>query len=285
MAEHDTSAQALDAALARILRAVARVALRHGVSAKSCMERVKDSYVDAAMQDFVVEGRKPTISRAAVLTGLTRKEIQHRLESRRSADATGEERYNRAARVVAGWVRDADFTDGHGEPLTLPADGASNSFAELVRRYSGDMPSRAVYDELARVGAVESQADGRIRLLTRAYVPTTSDRDKLVILGVDVAALIDTIDHNLGHTGGEARFQRKVMYDNLPLEAIAGFRALSAERAQALLEHLDRFLAQHDRDVNPAVTGTGRVCAGMGIYYFEQAQAAAEPLATKREDP
>jgi len=30
------------------------------------------------------------------------------------------------------------------------------------------------------------------------------------------------------------------------------------------------WLARHDRDTNPAVAGTGRNRAGVGIYYFEE---------------
>jgi hypothetical protein len=59
------------------------------------------------------------------------------------------------------------------------------------------------------------------------------------------------------------------MYDNVPVEAVQEFQRLSAERAQAFLEGIDRWLARRDRDVNPTVNGTGRKRVGMGLYYFE----------------
>ena len=59
-------------------------------------------------------------------------------------------------------------------------------------------------------------------------------------------------------------------YDNLPAEVLPEFRKLSAKRAQELLEKLDRWLAERDRDVTPSVKGTGRNRAGLGIYYFEE---------------
>jgi hypothetical protein len=65
-------------------------------------------------------------------------------------------------------------------------------------------------------------------------------------------------------------FQRKVAYDNLPDEVLPVFRKHSAKRAQALLESLDRWLAQRDRDITPTVKGSGRNQAGIGIYYFEE---------------
>jgi hypothetical protein len=71
-------------------------------------------------------------------------------------------------------------------------------------------------------------------------------------------------------------FQRKVEYDNLPDEVLPQFRKVSAKRAQALLEKLDHWLAQRDRDVNPTVEGTGRNRAGVGVYYFEEPHSDEE---------
>jgi hypothetical protein len=81
---------------------------------------------------------------------------------------------------------------------------------------------------------------------------------------------LSTIDYNLQQGGLTPRFQRKVSYNNLPVEALADFRSISAEKSQALLMELDRILSQQDRDINPEMKGTGRKLAGIGIYYFER---------------
>lgn len=260
---------ALAAAVFRVLRVLVRILLRYGISFQAFSDLAKRAYVESAREDFAIPGRKPTISRIAVLTGLSRKEIQRLADVEPASDTAALERYNRAARVVAGWVRDNDFRDDDGGPRILPQEGGGPSFAELARRYSGDIPPRAVLDELVRVGTVERDEDGQIRLLAPAYIPRRSDTEKLSILGTDVSELIDTIDHNLGDNGAP-RFQRKVMYDNLPIEAVEKFRELGAARAQALMEYLDSWLSQHDRDENPDSEGKGRMRAGLGIYYFEE---------------
>jgi hypothetical protein len=179
---------------------------------------------------------------------------------------------------MTGWLQDPDFTDALGTPRPLALDEGSPSFAALVRRYSGDMPMRAVLDELLRVGAVQRLDDGHVQLAARGYVPSTSETEKLGILGSDVADLICTIDHNLQSGATDPFFQRKVMYDNLPVEAIPELRRLSAEHGQMLLENLNHWLSRHDRDENPSVAGTGRVRAGVGVFYFE------EDVANKSED-
>jgi len=68
-----------------------------------------------------------------------------------------------------------------------------------------------------------------------------------------------------------------VMYDNVPVEALQEFRRLSRAQSQALLEKLDKWLSQHDRDANPGTTGTGRMRTGIGIYYFEENMKPQEP--------
>ena len=88
--------------------------------------------------------------------------------------------------------------------------------------------------------------------------------------------LISTIDHNLKSDPIGPFFQRKVTYDNLPDEVLSAFRKLSPKRAQTFLESLDRWLAQHDRDVTATDKGTGRNQAGIGIYYFEEPYSIKE---------
>ena len=255
--------RALQHAIEQLLRPLFRLLLRRSVSFGAFEEMAKRAYVDVALKDFAIPGKKPTVSRVAVLSGLTRKEVQHLLSDEPDEAEEVADRYNRAARVLTGWARDADYLDRKGKPRILDLEGELG-FSALVKRYSGDMPSRAVLDELVRVGAVEQRPDSRLQLVTHAYVPQKSDVDKLGILGCDVADLIDTIDHNLQHGATDPRFQRKVMYVSIPVSKLPAFRKLSAQQGQALLERLDRWLAAHDTDETPQAR------VGLGIYYFEE---------------
>ncbi len=276
---------ALRAAVAKLLRPLFRVLLRHQMSFGAFAELAKRAYVDVALNDFGIPGKKPSISRASILSGLTRKEVQRLVSAPPEGDTAVGERYNRSARVLTGWLRDDTFHGTNGKPMPLDVDGEI-SFATLVRRYSGDMPARAMLDELERVGAVRRRPDGRIELRTRAYVPKGSAADKLAILGSDVADLIATIDHNLvrdiGGRDEDPRFQRKVMYHSMPADALPAFRKLSAQRAQALLEALDRWLAAHDIDNPRDQPELPRARIGVGIYYFEEPLDASAPPPSTR---
>jgi len=257
-------------AVMRLLQPLIRILLRQGISCGTFTELAKRAYVDVAEKEFTVAGRKQTTSRISVLTGMHRKEVL-RLKLLPPIEESGiDEHYNRAARVISGWLRDEAFQDRKGDPDVLPYEGGDHSFTELVKRYSGDIPTRAVADELLRVNAIEKTQHGELRLTARGYVTSGSEMEKFQILGTDTRDLILTIDHNLIHPPDKALFQRKVMYDNVPLENVEGFQRLAARLGQGVLEQLDAWLAARDKDVNPQVAGNGRARLGLGIYQLKE---------------
>jgi hypothetical protein len=266
---NDQPQQALYQAVFKLIRPLVRILLRNGIPYAAFADLAKRAYVDVADKDFGVAGRKQTNSRIATITGLSRKEVQRLKIIEDSENSTLTERYNRAARVVFGWVHDKKYSDSNGGTASLAFDGVGITFSSLVKDYSGDVPPRAILDELLQVGVVQRQEDGQIRLLSRAYIPTKSETAKLRILGTDVYGLISTIDNNIHSLRDKPFFQRKVFYDNLPVEAAEELQELIADRGQKFLEFLDEWISAHDRDVNPSMQGTGRKAAGIGVYYFE----------------
>lgn len=263
-------------ALARLLTPLVRILLRYGVSYGAFSDLLRQVYVTVAEREFRVPGRKQSTSRVAVLTGLNRKEVARLRRLPEDIPDALDERYNRAARVISGWLQDSDFHDDKGQPADLDFD-APGGFSALVQRYSGDMTPRAILDELARVGAVTRTDDGRIHLQQHGYIPAREETEKLRILGTDTRDLIETIDYNLQSAPEAARYQRKVSYDNIPEEHVEAFRTLAARRSQELLEELDRWLAERDRDRNPAAPGTGRVRIGLAIHQIEERRGDDEP--------
>jgi len=265
------SQHALSTAVYKLLRPLVRVLLRHGIPFAGLADIAKRAYVDVAASEFAVPGKRPSNSRIAILTGLTRKEIQRLLsEQDIQEDKESVNRYNRAARVVYGWVHDHRYHNAKNKADQLSAE----QFSQLVKDYSGDVPARAILDELLRVGVVKAnEDDGIVTLLSPAYIPTRSAADKLTLLGRDVSGLISTMDHNIHGLGERPLFQRKVFYDNLPDEAVLGVQQMLAEDGQALLQKFDRYMSENDRDSNPSVSGSGRRAVGVGLYFFEECLA------------
>jgi hypothetical protein len=252
------------------MRPLVRILLRNGVPYAAFTDIAKRAYVEVARKEFGVPGKKQTNSRISTITGLSRKEIQRLSKIEEEEDADMVIRYNRAARVVYGWVHDKSYADDSGAAAMLPFDGAGPSFSSLVKAYSGDVPPRAILDELVQVGVAKRVNNNQVQLLERAYIPASGTQEKLVLLGRDVAGLIDTMDKNIYCVGERRFFQRKVFYDNVSEETAEQLNEKLREKGQPMLEAFDQWMAPQDRDVNPDAGGTGRKAVGVGLYFFEE---------------
>lgn len=256
--------KALYAAVLRIMRPLVHILLRNGVAYGTLAGLVRRVYVDVAFAEFAPEGRKQTVSRVSALTGLSRKEVKRLIELDAEPETEGQARFSRGVRVVSGWMNDRQFHDSKGKPARLPVEGVRKSFTALVKKYSGDIPMRAMLTMLVEGGTVRVK-DDVVRLVRHAYVPGGDDIEKIAILGSDVSELLATIDHNLVAEPDELWFQRKVSYDNVAPEAVAGLKKLSEKKAQALLESLDKQYASKELDEED----TGGSLISFGIYYHE----------------
>ena len=81
--------------LLKVLRPVVRIAMREGVSSQEFHSLLKQAYVDVAQDDFRIPGKKQSVSRLAVLTGMTRTEIANLLA--KSAEGSKMEKYQKFA--------------------------------------------------------------------------------------------------------------------------------------------------------------------------------------------
>ncbi len=259
----------LNTAILRVLKPLVRIMLRNNMSFGAFSDLARRAFVEVATDDFKVEGRKQSNSRISTITGLSRKEVKRLQELEEEKDDELINKYNRAARVVYGWVHDSEYQLKTGVSKSLVFDGGEASFSQLVKTYSGDVPPRAILDELCRVGVVDVDEDERIYLISRAYIPKNGLNEKVQYLGSDISALINTMDRNIYQPEKPPFFQRKVYYDNLPNEVVSEIRGMINLDGQKLLEKIDQKMAAHDRDTNPNATGTGRNAVGIGIYYFE----------------
>ena len=253
-----------------ILRPLVRILHRYGVAFGEFSQLARKVYVEAAEQALLKTGEKATTSRIAITTGLTRKEVAQ-LRAAPEETLIQSTRYNRGVRVIDGWQHDPAFVDARGKPLKLVLQGPLPSFEQLVARYSGDMPYRAMLKELVQNKLAVELADGKVELLADAYIPLADEEEVLNILGSDVRLLMHSIEHNLDAPVEQRYFQRKVSYDNLPIEAVETFRRMARADSMALLVKFNEWLAIHDRDNRPLAQGSGRMRAGVGIYYFEEA--------------
>lgn len=259
----------LQKTVARLLAPLVRLLLRHGISHAQFSNWAKQAFVSEAGSHFGVNDKKPTVSRIAIVTGINRKEVK-RIQDLPAEVDTSTAKHNRATRVVTGWLQDREFCDANGNPKPLEYGEPENDFNQLVKRYSGDVPARAVLDELLRVGTVERDDNNIVSMKQKGYVPHESEEAMLKILGDSASDLLETIDHNMASEAEDARLQLSVVYDNLSADSVAEFKKLSNRKSMELLQDLDKYLSTQDRDLNPKLKGEGNFRAGLGLYLIEE---------------
>jgi len=184
-------------AVTKILRPLIRILLRNGVACGNLEDLVRKTYVEEAFAMAEQAGKKVTVSSVSAQTGLSRKEVKRLNELDEEIANTGAQKYNRAIRVISGWLNDRHYTNTDGQALPLPLVNDNGvSFSDLIKQYSGDITPKAMLDLLDSSGCIQI-SDDTVHLIKHAYVPGNDSEEIIKILGNDTSELITTIDHNL----------------------------------------------------------------------------------------
>ncbi len=253
-------------ALRLLFRPVARILLKAGVNWKELIEVCKATYVEVATEDFGIRGRPTNVSRVAILTGFSRREVRRLRDLNAQQEPAAFERMNYATRVLSGWYTDKDFLDESGEPRQLAANGSNPSFETLCSRYSGDVPATTMLKELRHVGAVKDTDSGRLEVKTRYYMPVLTDPQQVLRSGSVLRDVGQTVAYNLHRDAGDpSRFEGRASNTEIPKSAIPEFRDFIEQEGQAFLEKVDAWLTEHE-DGQAGDT----VRLGLGAYWIEE---------------
>jgi hypothetical protein len=229
-----------------VTKRLASILLPIGFGLGDFISAAKAAFVEAAAEQIRKRGDRPTAARIAVVTGMSRAEVakirlHDDLVSRPFAA-------QRTERVMHGWFADARYVDAAGNPRALPMTGPA-SFDELVRKYSGDIPRRAVLDELLAGGMAEVTQSGTVKALRRHYL-LASGRPVADLAGLAADADVFLYSATNRSESGESAIRRVSVEfpDGIPpsvrktatlrterfLEALADYLHASALPTQAL---------------------------------------------------
>lgn len=253
-------------ALRLAFRPLARILLKAGVNWKELVEVCKTTYVEVASEEFGIRGRPTNISRVAIMTGFSRREVRRLrgLLEQETLPAFG--RLNYATRVLSGWYSDQDFLGPDGKPRALLPAGSNPSFETLCSRYSGDVPATTMLKELRNVGAVGEDDDGRLIAKSRSYIPAPTDPQQMLRTGKLLEDVGSTADYNLYREADDpSRFERRATNTHIPENAISAFRDFVEAEGQSFLERVDAWLTDHEDE-----RANNTVRLGLGAYWIEE---------------
>ncbi len=252
-----------------LLRPVVRLLLRSGVSWRDFAETARETFVDVATTEFGIRGRPTNVSRVAILTGISRRDIRKLRQQLREPAADVPEYLNPATRVLSGWHQDADFLTDDARPKAVSIDSGESSFAELCRRYGGDVPRGALLKELIAIGAVEKAAGGELHVRSRVYIPRRVDPAKTLRAGSVLGDIGNTVVHDLlCKPRDPLRFERRAANGMIDPRHLPAFREFLELEGMQFLERIDDWLTQHEVEESSAA-GRTAVRLGVGMYHIQ----------------
>jgi hypothetical protein len=258
-------------AFRQLLRPLVRILLRNGVSYDEFAETSKTVFVEVAERDFPRPDAGDPLSQIAIVTGLSRKEAARITTAIADGSGVSTANLNRVGRILAGWHQDPEFTGPYGLPLELTTEGPLATFPELVERYCPDEDAGTVLDELRRVGVASLQPGGRVRVLTRAYIPGSEDPASFQFMGLALRDLAETLDSNLNGNNETGYFERRVWTPaGIDPRDMPEFDGLVNTKGQEFLELLDNFLTSKETEAEQARIEK-KIRVGVGVFLFSDA--------------
>lgn len=263
-------------ALLKALRPIARFLVKAGIGYREFAEISKCAFVDVATSDYGLRGRPTNISRVAVMTGLTRKDVKRLRDKILAGTQVDMTRVIPPAEIIEKWHSDQEFVDEAGRPKVLSFDGPAPSFASLVKKYGGDIPPGAMRTELKRVGALDENESGLLTVRKKYFRPIERDDQLKRALGQAIYGLGLTIDHNLGETEEQSWVERLAFSTRIRTDDRSRVRRLSQDRASEFVESVnDLFSAYETIYADDEPDGTSSTI-GIGVYYFESDDTNSE---------
>jgi hypothetical protein len=228
-----------------------------------------------------IPGRKLTLSRVAIATGLPRGVVAKIVRNDGKTQWGVWSNAGLAASVLEAWYTDAQFLAPYGYPRDLKIDGTDvvATFEDLVKRFSSDVPHEVLIGELVRVGAARVLEGGQyLRVEKRTYIPTDMTAEMIQIFSQAVRRYIETVDYNLGREKGqEKRFDRMVYPDEgLRVVDIEIYQQEIREYLETVIQEIDQKSASYPRPARKK--GEQAVQVGVGIYFYQETNEAREAM-------
>ena len=253
------------------LKPLARALLRAGVGYREFAEISKSAFVDVATSDYGLRGRPTNISRVAVMTGLTRKEVRRLRDKSMAGDEIEIVRSAPMGVILHRWYTERDFVSNSGQPRELSFDGEPNSFSDLVRRYGGDIPPGAMRTELKRINAITETDDGKLKVTKRNVsgkeIPERLiDGLSLIVYPALLALANNTKQENIEKTW----VMRTAATSRIRNNDIPRLRRISSDRLAEFVESVDDLFAAYETLYDDDPSETGDKAIGVSVFYFEE---------------
>jgi hypothetical protein len=258
----------------RVLAPLVRLLLRHGITYPRLAAELKTVFLQAAEAELKAQNMPRTASALTLLSGVHRRDVRTLLapaEARSAAlgahTAGKTPPLSLATEVIARWRHLHGKRRGKDAGLVPPLPRAD--FDALVASISQDVRPRAVLDELKRLGAVDEEDGGQVKLAAASFAPTRNFEamaeffaanlgDHAAAAGENFASRANFLDQAVFTDGISERSAQQLQ--QLSLEAWKAARTQVMDEVQALYAH--------DSAELPAAARRHRM--RFGVYFYSE---------------
>lgn len=262
--------------LSQLTYHIIRIALRHQILVPEIEQLVRWQAAVLALEhkEFSVTraGKNTTTaSHAAVVTGLTRRDISE-INGQKSPpiDADGDQ-LHRLIRILAAWTTEPEYLDANGHPIDLRLTGRTPSLHALNHRFGRNVPDRAIADWLVKHGNAEwiekpepRNSRKMLRWKDPVLMPTAFSTHSIRILGQHGYDFLHSIQEIINRKVHDRPRFRQIYFTDIPREraeeAHRELKALVHEMTDRHREVLSRYRDPHCKDP---------VRIGVGSYTFK----------------
>lgn len=269
-----------------------KMAFRHQVLVPELENLIRWQGVRLALDDdeFVTLSRlsgESSAAHAAVLTGLSRREIGDiQVQDQPDIELDGGN-LHRLIRIVTAWSTQPDYLDANGQPIDLPLSGKPPSLHALNREYGRNVPDAAIADWLVRNGNaewVEPEKRSNEKKTLRWQSPVINSKhfteDDILIIGQIGVDFLHSFQKTTDTTVAEQPCMRETYFCDIPASRIS---ELHTELKAAITESGNRYREVLKKYRDPEAGDGIRI--GVGTYSFIGAPLLSElhePIRSQR---
>lgn len=241
---------------------IVRFCLKNSLGLQEIVEAAKVVFMRVAEEEMQRSGKKVTISRLSVATGVHRKDAARIYKIGELEPGAG----RLSGKIIQQWRRDQRFLTDNRRPRVLEYRGDNSEFQKLVETVSTDLKSGTVLFDLERIGAIERTKNG-VKLIAKAYVPRGNPQEGFRMLAMDTEDLLEAVTENIYSNEPDLpNYHAKAVYDNISPADAKKIRDWFFKQCSNFHQKVMRHLSKYDLDMNPGSNKEGGVRVALGIF-------------------
>lgn len=255
------------ACVLRVMRPLARLLLKNGVTYTAFAQALKPVFLQAAHDELNSLGRPTTDSAVSLLSGVHRRDVRNLTRLAPEEDQTAaREPLSLVSQVVARWLSEPALLDAEGKPRTLERGTAADGFDQLVARVSSDVRPRAVLDELLRLG-VAGETESGVCLLAKGLAPRQGMEEMSSLVSDNLHDHAAAAGANL--QGGANFLEQAIFVDQLTADSAQHLHKVSAQAwRDAFKRVMQEAQTRFDEDAAQAQPEQRTHRARFGAYFY-----------------